>query len=232
MKISIIICTCNLDPLRECIKCLLKTTDLEKADAEVIVAMNGCPKEARDYVDAYASVGERFRYIWIDRRVGLCTTANLAVKTADGEYIVRLDDDAFILDWGGGNNWLNMLLEPFLRDEKVGQTGVALEHHDQGYHSLIGFLTMTTKKLWNQIGGLDVLFDPGGHEDKDYSIKLQKLGYKVVGVCELEHTGGAVPLTGQFPICHMSRVDYNMSASALHEKNSKIFKERYGFAGT
>ena len=208
---------------------MLKATDLEKADAEVIVAMNGCPKEARDYVE---SLGNRFRCLWIDRRVGLCTTANLAVKIAEGEYIVRLDDDAFILDWGGNNNWLNILMEPFLRDEKVGQSGVALEHHDKGYHSLIGFLTMTKKKLWNEIGGLDVLFDPGGHEDKDYSIKVQNLGYKVIGVCELEHTNGPVPLTGQYPIYHMSRVDYNMGVNELHEKNSKIFKERYGFAGT
>ena len=232
MKISIIICTCNFGCLKPCLEALVKNTDLEKADAEVIVAMNGCEPEAKAFVE---SLGSRFRYIWVDRRAGLCTMTNLAAKIADGEYLVRLDDDAFILDWGGNNLWLDWLLTPFLVDKMVGQTGPALERHEGGYVTLIGFLTMTTKKLWNEIGGIDVAFDPGGHEDKDYSMKVQKLGYKVVSATgngnDMVLTGTEITFSANFPLYHISRVDYNIPPSELYVRNSAIFNERYGFKG-
>jgi glycosyltransferase involved in cell wall biosynthesis len=238
MRISIIICTCHFHTIKECLESLLKVSDLEKADAEVIIAMNGCELEARQYVE---SLGPRFRYIWVDRRAGLCTMTNLAAKIADGEYLVRLDDDAYLLEWGNNNLWLDWLLRPFLEDPMVGQSGPCLEAHPGGYVSLIGFLTMTKKEIWEKIGGLDTIFDPGGHEDKDYSMKVQKLGYKVVsGTGDgsqmtpveglVSDLGFPIPFTANYPIYHISRVDYNLPHD-IHKKNEIIFKERYGFTG-
>jgi GT2 family glycosyltransferase len=122
MKISIIIRTCRFDLLKQCIESILKTTDLEKADAEIIVSMNGCEFEAINYIK---SLGNRFRFVWVDRRIGVSKATNLASKVCNCEYIVVMDDDVVILEWGI-NCWLDMLIKPF-ENEKVGQTGVWLQ---------------------------------------------------------------------------------------------------------
>lgn len=225
MKISILLPTCTFAYLKVCLESVVRTTDLEKCDAEVIVGMNGCDIEAIDYVK---SLGSRFRYIWVDRRIGLCSISNLVAKIADGEYLVRMDDDLEILPWGCNNVWLDLLLAPFLEDSNVGQTGPSLQVSYGGYNALVGFLTMTTKKLWDQIGGLDIAFDPGMGEDADYSIKLQKNGYKLAGVPPGTNAIYVAPSqqVSTYPCWHASRVVYGFPG--LRDRNAEILLKRYG----
>src|SRR5208283_2716711 len=107
-----------------------------------VVSMNGCELEAIDYI---RSLGSRFRFVWVDRRIGLCAATNLASKVCDGEFLVRMDDDVIILD---SKVWLDLLVKPF-KDENVGQNGVWLQTTWGGYVALVGFLTMTRKKIWD-----------------------------------------------------------------------------------
>lgn len=220
MKISIIITTCRFDLLKQCIESILKTTDLEKADAEIIVSMNGCEFEAINYIK---SLGNRFRFVWVDRRIGLCAATNLASKVCTGEYLVRMDDDVVIHNWGI-NRWIDMLIKPF-ENEKVGQNGVWLQTSWGGYVALVGFLTMTRKKIWDQLGGLDTEFDPGGGEDTDYSIRVQQAGYEVLGYTD--ENGNIL-----FPIWHISYAEYNnnegIDGPQLAKRNCNTLWKRYG----
>ena len=202
-NISIIIPCCNFEMLKNCVNSIIRNTDLEKHDIEVIVSLNGCDIAAIDYI---RSLGDRFRFIWIDCRVGLCTSANLAGLICDGNYIIRMDEDVVILDWGK-DIWIDMLLNSFI--EKVGQVGVVC--HDwpnSEYKSVVGFLTMTTKKIWDEVGGWNEEFDKMTlemGEDTDFSIKIQKLGYEVVQVGNHILTGELrLPFTGNFPVQHSS----------------------------
>lgn len=209
-NVSVLIPSCNFEYLQGCIKSILDWTDLAAYDAEVIVSINGSGIEAVDYVK---SLGERFRYTYADHRVGSCTATNLAAKMSDAKYLVRMDEDVLIQDWW----WLKRFLE-ICEDEKVGQVGPWLQHQF-GYNTLVGFMYMTRRDLWNKLGGLDVTFEPGCGEDTDYSIKIQRLGYKVVTT----NPDGSI-----FCVFHYSKESWRLGGIDAHARNEPILVERYG----
>ena len=226
MKISIMIATCKFTTLKTCIESILKNTDFERCDVEVIVSMNGCEPEARNYIE---SLGNRFRFIWVDKRIGAVKAFNLAAKVSDGEYLVKMDDDVQILNWG--RNWLDLLVNPFLLDKDVGQTGAVIEPSWGNFKALVGFITMSSKKIWNELGGLDMAFNPGNGDDIDYSIRVQKAGYKIQQVPSLPaiHNGDGFIMA--FPAAHISHAEYNyngIEASELKKRNCRILYQRYG----
>jgi len=220
MKISIIVRTCNLDRLKKCISSIMANTDLTKADAEIIVSMNGCDPEGISYCQ---SLGLRF--VWIDTRIGAILATNLAAQISKGEFLVPMDDDVEILCWGANNDWLHMLMAPFIVDEKMGQTGPMIERSYGEYLGLTGCVTMTRKSQWDQLGGLDMFFHPGVGDDIDYSIRLQKAGYKITGVPNnnvlygSEHT---------YPFFHASISDYSIPRAELIATNEAKLIERHG----
>ena len=216
-NISILIPSCSFPDLRQCVESIIKNTDLEKHDVEVIVCMNGCEIEAIDYIK---SLGERFRFIWVDRRIGSCYATNLAAKISDAKYLMRMDEDVIVLDWGN-QYWLDLLLAPFV-DEKMAQVGPWLQHHF-GYKTLVGFLYLTLREIWEKVGGLDVVFDPGSGEDPDYSIKVQQLGYKISGtLTAIEH----------WPIWHKGKASWwRLDDDDCRVKAEKILTSRYSQYG-
>jgi glycosyltransferase involved in cell wall biosynthesis len=204
-------------------------------DAEVIVAMNGCEEIAVDYI---RSLGRRFRFIWTDKRIGAVTALNLAAQISDGEYIIKMDDDVEILDWGGNNSWINLLTEPFLQDNKMGQTGAFLESSWGGYYVLVGWMTMIPRRIWDEVGGLDTIFNPGNGDDIDLSIKIQKAGYKAVSNPPMLPNREDVNLAKiAFPAFHKSFREYALmryedsvavNNYELELRNYRILWERYG----
>jgi GT2 family glycosyltransferase len=225
MKISVIIATCKFKLIKQCVDSILESTDLEgKYDIEFIVAMNGCEIEAIDYI---RSLGKRFRFIWFDQRMGAVTVFNLAAKIANSDYLVKMDDDVIILNWRT-DLWLDLLLAPFLNNDKVGQTGPLLQQSYGGCLSLIGCISMTTKKIWDEVGGLDPIFNPGLGDDIDYSVKVAKHGYKIIQTPE----NGFWNMPGTictYPFCHISVRDYQTDPTELSRKNALVLFERYGF---
>jgi glycosyltransferase involved in cell wall biosynthesis len=223
--------TCKFDVLKPCLESILQHTDLQTADAEIIVAMNGCEEEALDYVrNLITTFKSRIRFIWVDRRIGAVATYNLAAQISEGEYLVKMDDDITILDWGGNNTWLNLLLEPYSTDQGLGQTGVWVDKTWGDYYELHGFLTITPKKVWDEIGGLDMAFNPGYGDDADYSIRVQKAGYRIA-----ENPPTAV-VDGKrityYPAFHASRGEYFFNSKQKVElalRNRALLRERYGY---
>lgn len=47
---------------------------------------------------------------------------------------------------------------------------------------LCGFAMLIRRNVWNEIGGLDEAFSPGYYEDDDFSMKVLKLGYRMLVV--------------------------------------------------
>ena len=210
-NISILIPSCNFCDLQDVIKSINATTDLTQYDAEVIACINGYGTEGIEYIK---SLGDRFRFVYADRKLGSCFATNVAAKVSDANFLVRMDEDNIVLDWF----WLEMMLAPFWGDEKIGEVGPWVQHQF-GYKTVVGYLYMTRRSLWNQFGGLDTIFDPGCGEDTDYSIKLQKSGYKVIGT----------PLEAeQFCMWHKSRGTWNWDGTDCRARNEQILVDRYG----
>ena len=232
LDFSIIVPTCNLQLLKQCISSIVKYTDFRLTVAEVIISCNGAPVETKEYID---SLGPHFKYIWNDNKIGVCSAMNNAVKISSGKYIVKMDDDCTLLPWASNSEWILRLLKPFEECRLVGQTGsVVHKHHNtngtleykKDYCSAIGFLTMTTKKIWDQLNGLDEIFNPGIGEDTDFSFKVQDLGYQIVQAASTANYDGKI-FVNDFPLIHNSHTSYSYNIQELINKNRQILKERY-----
>lgn len=224
-KISIIVPTYNHleDCLKPCLDSLLKLTNLE--DVEVIVVANGCKDGTAEYVD---SLGHPFKLIWVDEGLGYTKATNLGIKKALGEYLILLNNDTIILDYAPKNTWIDMLMAPFLTDDKVGITG-PLELWDSYADArvMIFFCVCIKKKLFDEIGLLDESYSPGGGEDICFSVEAKNRGYKQVVVPGDLHTGtasdGEVTNCGSFPIYHKGEATF--SATEFPEYGKKIIKD-------
>jgi GT2 family glycosyltransferase len=136
--------------------------------------------------------------------------AKLAIERFQPTHVCFLDNDLVLKE-----GFVEALLEPFARDERLGQTQAKLLYlHDPnrindgggcrinywfGRTDPVGFkqidrgqcdavapcvscggAMMVRTEIFQQLGGFDSLFDPFGPEDLDFSLRLQKAGYRAL----------------------------------------------------
>lgn len=224
MKISIIIPTYNrCDLLKNLITSLENTIlDLKDGDKEIIVISNGCTDETVSYV---SSLKDPYKILHWDKPLGYTKAVNIGLCVADGDYIVLLNNDLQILEWGKGW-WLNSLLDPFEKDPTCGITGV----HKQwrGGKSWFLFCMVAIKKeLLNTVGLLDLSFNPGMGEDTDYCLRARQKGYTLHQIpFETKEDTGIL----NFPIWHIGSetIKYEKDYDIILNRNESLLRERYG----
>ena len=177
--VSIIIPTYNHleDFLLPCLESIRKYTTLDK-NTEVIVVANGC--KDREKYEAIPDI----KLLWFDEPLGYPKANNEGIQEASGDYFVLLNDDTVLLEQTK-DKWIETLLDPFLKDEKVGITGPVKFRWDCGsnkYYSLAFWLVMISKKVVDTIGLLDESFYPGSGEDGDFCIRTVNAGFELVQV--------------------------------------------------
>jgi len=174
MKISIVIPTCDNyeENLKVCIDNILKNTDIE--DKEIIIVANGSNKEIIPYVE---SLGNNFRLIWHDNKIGVTSAFNVGCREAKGEFIVLMNDDLILLGQPK-NEWIGRLLAPFV-DEKMGITGSITRDASTNIEFVISYCTMIRSKLFDAIGYFDEIFDPYYGEDIDFNMRAKIAGWKI-----------------------------------------------------
>ena len=203
-KYSIVIPTfnkCN-ELLKPCIESVKAATDL--TEAEVIVVANGCFDNTREYVE---SLGEPFKLIWSDEQLGFTKATNLGLKTAQGEYVVLLNNDVIIYNRPEPNYWLKLMREPFEKYDRVGMTGpmkfIGVPNISNDF--IMFFAAMTKKTILEEVGYLDESFTPGGVEDVDFGYRLTQANYAMIevpeGIINNPPNAGGLSAT-EFPIYH------------------------------
>lgn len=116
--VSIVIPTYNhFDLLKACLDSVMQYTDL--TSCEVIVVANGCTDGTVDYLK---TLPLPFRHIVHEHPIGFTAASNAGILEARGEYILLLNNDVVLLPQSR-NLWIEILIEPFRKDPKVGITG-------------------------------------------------------------------------------------------------------------
>ncbi len=116
VQISAAICTRDrADYLRKAVESLTEQS-LDAANFEIIVVDNGSSDDTKQVVTEEFSSVSNLRYLY-EPVPGLSRARNLAWQSAEGEYIVYLDDDAI-----ANPNWMNGYLETF-RAQDVAAVG-------------------------------------------------------------------------------------------------------------
>ena len=231
VKYSIIIPTYNHcdDLLKPCIDSIIAYTDLSQA--EVIIVANGCTDSTYEYVMTLTQrynvedTHNPFKLIWINEAIGYTCATNLGINAAQGEYIVLLNNDTEVLT-SAKDKWLTILQAPF-SDETVAISG-PLQLYDQDVQSnfIVFFCAMIPRRIFNSIGILDEIFNPGYGEDIDFSVRAINAGYKISVIGKTFNQGQTVD---SMPIWHKNNKTFSEidQYSSIIERNKTILKDRY-----
>lgn len=217
------------EPGFTCLEAIRRTTDL--SSVEVVVVANGCSdmKRVADYVN---SLGRPFRLLCFPESLGYTRASNEGIKASFGDYVVLLNDDAFLLPQPK-NQWLQVLLEPFV-NKRVGLTGPhILGSQETGKEFIVFFLAMIRRSLFGEIGLLDEQFNPGAGEDTDFCIRAMEHGYIIEQVPYTHPVKWEAEIglpVGQFPVYHPSNQTVARDVPGWAEsfkRNGELLKARY-----
>jgi beta-1,4-mannosyl-glycoprotein beta-1,4-N-acetylglucosaminyltransferase len=236
-KYSIIIPTYNHldDLLRPCIDSIIENTDLTFGEVEIIVVANGCTDGTAEYVQGL-SFNYPVRLLNFEEALGYTRATNEGIKVAQGEYLILLNNDTRILNFEHlkKSDWIRMLENPLLRDEKMGLTGPMQSycpHAEDDF--IIFFCCMIPKRLFNELGLLDEIFSPGFGEDTDFAMRAKQAGYKIEQVPSYETTfldENQQIMSGSFPIFHAGEETFKHmeNGDELLRKNRDILSQKWG----
>jgi len=225
--LSIIINTFNrINELENCLKYLSRQTF---EDYEILII------DQNMNLPGIMDIAKKFpktRYFKMENNFGPATGRNFAVKESLGEYLLFLDDDAYLIDENTIKKTFN-----FFKSNNFGQIGLqSLENFDtkkiQISQCVIGddgFLDkvkskdfnldfskhhvtietsfcMMKKSIFLEVGGFDPIYF-FYDEDTDLSLRVQNYGYKVGVYKEVQYK--------------------HVSGSSIRSSNSRYFNKSY-----
>jgi len=208
MKYSIVIPTYNHcdDLLKPCVDAILKYTNM--SEVELVISANGCVDNTREYLDSlkqsFDSLGfaDHLKTIWHDAALGYSRATNEGIKVATGEYIILLNNDAFLLPQER-HRWIRQLAGPFETNPRCGITCLIKgPSAPAGHDFAVFFLVMIHRRVFDKIGLLNEDYGVGGGEDTEFCIEAERAGFEVCEcVPKMWSTDGNL-FTGDFPIYH------------------------------
>lgn len=199
-KTSIIILTYNnFAYTKACLESIEKYT--EKDSYEIIIIDNNSTDETRSWLK-----NRPYKIIFNSENVGFPKGCNQGIKAASkGNDILLLNNDTIVT-----TNWLTNLKNCLYSDTKIGAVGSVCNQNEnnQGVNFsyndltemqekallnnvsdknkweekvfLIGFCLLIKNEVIIKLAGLDEAYSPGYIEDNDLSLRIIKLGYKLM----------------------------------------------------
>lgn len=202
---------------------------IENLEFEVVVVINGeNDKKLFDFIKNHRKVS---KYALISSNAGVSRAWNIGRNLAEGDLLLFLNDDVVL-----EKNDLN-ILKSAINDNvvMVGPKGSVWENGEHVRYSdnddvnvISGFAFMIKSKVFDEIGGIDINLTPAGYEEVDLSFKVLKSGYLLKTVPESKFKTN--PVHG----ISAKNTDINyfhtkINTKVLHERNTKYFKDKWGF---
>jgi GT2 family glycosyltransferase len=240
-KTSIILLTYNnLEYTKACLESIYTYT--EEGTYELIVIDNASTDGTREYLVN----DSRLRVVFNEENVGFPKGCNQGIALSNPENdILLLNNDTIVT-----SNWLSNLKKCLYSDTKIGAVGpvcnqqenrqgvsftytdlnqmqtLALENNHSNQEKweekifLIGYCLLIKREVINQLKKLDEAYTPGYVEDNDLSLRILKLGYKLI-------------------LCHDTFIHHYLGTSfrkdlntfyPILNKNRAYFKKKWGFS--
>ena len=230
---DIILPTCGeLELVRDCVESLMRSTSYPY---RLIVVYNGNQKEALIYLQGLTGLGKiEISIIEPGENLGWIMSINKALEMSkDSKYVCFQNDDTIFT-----KGWLEELVDIFEKDPNIGIANPEWEKPNRvsidEYAAFIkkykgqtidtdwcrGHSFFVRREVIEKIGGLDTVYLPGYYDDRDYSLKAIKAGYKCVRAraAFVYHIRNAT----------MNKMVGEEATRNLNEKNSEIFYKRWG----
>jgi len=184
-----------------CLKSL-KENAIHKS-LEIIIVNDCSTDQTRDILEGISGI----HLINNAKNKGFIASCNAGAKKARGKYLLFLNNDTQLLE--GTITYLvktmkldfvgavgGKIILPNGRLQEAGsiiwKNGFCLgygrgqnpENPEFNFVREVDYcsaaLFMTSKSIWNEIGGFDTLYSPGYYEETDYCMKLRENGYRVM----------------------------------------------------
>ena len=203
---------------------------------EIIIHVNDGSDGTLDYV-----IKNKFKYTFSNHNIGLCTAINLSAKISTSKYILYAHDDMYFCpDWdkhllkeinniGHGNFYLSgTMIEPnsghiefncgesyeTFNENKLLSNYDNLHFYDhQGTHFAPH---LTTKEIWDKVGGFSEEFNPGIASDPDFNMKLWKQGVRIFKGLE------------NFKVYHFGSITTRKKIDVKQNRGDKTFLKKWG----
>ncbi len=186
------------------------------------------------------------RHIRTSRNIGFLKNCNLAAKQAQGNYLVFLNNDTYILP-----GWLDNLIETLEKDSSIGLVGSKLIFADGQLQEAGGLVfsdgsawnygrsddpckpcycylrdsdyvsgasIALSEKLWRSMGGFDEQYINAYYEDTDLAFRIRESGRRVVvqPLSQIIHFEGIT-----------SGTDLQKGVKRYQDINGKTFRQRW-----
>ena len=200
--VDIIIVTFNaIDKLRGCLESIERHT---KNTSYALTIVNNSSDGTLHFLKHYQKKNKNIKIIDLNKNLGFCGAANLALRNTHNKFIVRLDDDAEVTE-----GWLDKLYKQIKNKPKVGIVGCKIVFPDNKIHcadyrvrplqivghgekdkgqrdyikecdALAGPCWLIKRKIIEKVGYFDEEFFPCQAEDIDYCLRVRLAGYKII----------------------------------------------------
>lgn len=218
MKISIIILSFNnyQETTGQCLDFLSADPDFN--NWEVIIVDNGSDSATRQFLRNAKQRYPHITIIYSESNLGFSAGNNVGIKSAQGDFVVLLNSDAFpppgmigklvahlkaddqlgmigpVTNAAGNEQCIHTLGEGMTEDIQAGLHYASAGNKDiLSAYRLDFFCVVIPRRTFNQVGLLDEDFGRGYFEDLDYSLRVRDAGY-LLGIaedCFVYHRGSA-----------------------------------------
>ena len=185
------------DEVKRCLESIVNKT--YHADYELVLILQGVRDER--IFDLVNSLRCKKLIVENESNTGVTPGRNQGMALAGGDYILFFDDDAYVSDDTTQIpeeirmlDWLERMIIPFSRDEKLGivsQSGSFINPFKRGvfwgdlprntYCDVgQGYCFLFSREVLNTIGFLDPTFGRFWHEESEYSLRAKDSGFRVL----------------------------------------------------
>lgn len=218
--------------VQPCLDSVLRNSDHAY---RIVVIDDGSDQYTKTLIKRYAVSNVNLQVITNENNLGFVKSCNRAIRQSDSEYLVLLNSDTVVPP-----GWLGRLKQCLDSDPGIGIANPlsneaanlsipiapgcnflgqdeGLRDRNAGYPEIVtavGFCLAMRRRMLEEIGLFDEVFDQGYCEETDICMRAMKAGWKVVACDNLYvyHKGGA----------SFSDRDER------YRKNIKIFMQRHG----
>lgn len=198
----------NAVVLQKCLKTVTKYTEYD--NYEIIVVDNGSSPGQKmcitDVIDALCKEKEglTIKYLYKKMDFNFSAMCNMGAESADGEYLLFLNDDIEVLDTREGAKWLRHMMK-YAQKSHVGAVGAKLYYppvHDDDRCYRIQHAGITNMGIGpaHKLGGM---LDEGclyhGHNTQNYDMLAVTAACMLVRRSLFDETGGFDP---SFPVAY------------------------------
>lgn len=224
--------------LDRCLASLQKVTNI---NFELILVNDGSNQETVNYLSKFPQLN----VIHHRESKGFVEACHAGAQKSIGKYILFLNSDTELIDPLSFRKMLDVFKNNskigvvgsrlVLENNTIQHTGLVFDPKQMNYMHryygkdmndpvvyvneavdvVTGACFMTTKELWNKLGGFDKIYSPGYFEDTDYCLRAKESGFSTI-------------YCGEALLYHYQSKSFSGGPSKEHfSRNHEVFKQRW-----